>query len=244
MSGRPASDRRRRPARRSLDICTLVSGVLLLAASGCSLAPRLGPPPSVGPPYIPPPEPVWVVLDPAFYASTDTLPGPSRTRAAARPRRASAGTPGPESGLETGSPAGPAAGRSGGPEPALTEGPGATPQATDATRRVPDAGPHGGLAGTGATNAGGTAADARAILVDLPAADRRELERAARRNLAAADSLARGAQYRALGPLDREKLETSLGLVRQAEDALRRGDLRAAANLAYKARLLAAETTR
>jgi hypothetical protein len=83
-----------------------------------------------------------------------------------------------------------------------------------------------------------------ALSVDLPAADRRQLEDAAGRNISAADSLARAAEVRPLPPQDRAKLANALGLVRQAQEALARGDLRAAANLAYKARLLAAEVTR
>lgn len=108
---------------------------------------------------------------------------------------------------------------------------------------LPQGAPPGGTI-SGPTVAETTAAVTPRLLVDLPATDRRQLDDAARRNLAAADSLARHAGRLPLPLRDREKLENALGLVRQAREALRRGDLRAAANLAYKARLLAGEVAR
>ena len=183
----------------------LVAGLLI---SGCGLMPKLGRQPTAGPPYIPPPEPVWVVLDPAFYANTDTM-------ATAEPR--SAGVRVRPSGRTARS-------------PAVAEPPPAPV--------LPEPAP----ADTAAAPA--PAPPALSIQVDLPAEEGRELEDAARHNLAAADSLARAARDHPLEERDREKVETALGLLRQAQEALARGDLRAAANLAYKARLLAAEAAR
>jgi hypothetical protein len=87
----------------------------------------------------------------------------------------------------------------------------------------------------------GSVGIAPAVSVDLPASARARLEAEARRNMAAADSLAADLGRHHLPAHDREKLDTAHGLVRQAREALRRGDLQAAANLAHKARLLAAE---
>jgi hypothetical protein len=87
------------------------------------------------------------------------------------------------------------------------------------------------------------AAEARAALIsiDLDPSDRARLSWAAKKNLSAADSLAKLAGARPLSPQNREKLATAQGLMRQAREAVERGDIHAAANLSYKARLLAAE---
>ena len=190
-------------------------GWLILAwiSSGCALVPKLGPPPHVGPPYIPPPEPVWVVLDPALFQSPDsTRPAAPTRRSPSRARPTDIG-----------------------PSPNPSEPSAATTSAPPTSGGLPDA----SLAG--APDAPGTAP---ALSIDLPSSDRWQLSDAAHRNLSAADSLSRGAERTRLSPRDRAKLENARGLMRQAEEALTRGDLRAAANLAYKARLLAAEVAR
>ncbi len=69
------------------------------------------------------------------------------------------------------------------------------------------------------------------------------MERTALRDIALADSLARRSALRALPQAQRDKLETSLGLVQQAREALARGDVTGASNLAYKARVIAEEVT-
>ena len=191
---------------------TVGLAALALCLSGCALLPRLGPPPQVGPPYIPPPEPVWVVLDPAlFQTRVDSSATPSeQTRAVSR-RHAIGSTQMPADQANADS----------------------LPSSTRAA-----------LDTLSAETPEGETTAAHALSVDLPAADRRQLQAAAHHNLTAADSLARGVEGRVLSARDRVKLENALGLVRQAEDALRRGDLRAAANLAYKARLLAGEVAR
>lgn len=79
------------------------------------------------------------------------------------------------------------------------------------------------------------------IAVDLPPSSRMRMERTALRDIALADSLARRSALRTLPQVQRDKLETSLGLVQQARDALARGDVAGAANLAYKGRLIAEE---
>lgn len=189
--------------------------VLLAVAAGCAPVPQFGPAPTVGPPYIPPPEPVWVVLDPGFYPEPDTTAAPAPQRAPASSPRLPARQPGPDI------------------DP-IASGDGATapPPATSGES----------IAAAPASRSAGRASGA--IAIDLPPADQARLDRAARRNLAAADSLVRLAGPRATAALRREKLETAIGLMAQARDALARGDARAAANLAYKARLLAAESAR
>ena len=68
------------------------TGLLLaIILAGCAPVPRFGPPPTVGPPYFPPPEPVWVVLDPKLYGYADsTAVGSTHRPTEARPARARA----------------------------------------------------------------------------------------------------------------------------------------------------------
>jgi hypothetical protein len=198
----------------------LVLGVLLLG-TGCVLVPHPGPRPTVGPPYIPPPEPVWVVIDPALFAAPDTI---AAATAEARPR-----TPAPAGSSTT-----PPATRPRGPETRdILPGnpPPVTPAGPDATQNRAD-------------SVLAVAARAALVSVDLDAEDQSRLTQAARRNLSAADSLARLAGARAPSQRNPEKLAAAQGLIRQAQEALQAGDIRAAANLAYKARLLAAEAQR
>lgn len=81
------------------------------------------------------------------------------------------------------------------------------------------------------------------VSVDLPPSARFRMEREARRDIALADSLARRSALRPLPDKQRDKLETALGLIKQAQDALSRGDIPGASNLAYKARLIAEEVS-
>ncbi len=84
-------------------------------------------------------------------------------------------------------------------------------------------------------------ADSTGISIDLPGRIRSELEEKAKADLAAADALTTQYETRQLQSRDREKLETALGLIAQARAALAGGQTQSAANLAYKARLLAQE---
>lgn len=79
------------------------------------------------------------------------------------------------------------------------------------------------------------------VAVDLPPSARLRMERTALRDIALADSLTRRSALRTLPQNQRDKLETSLGLIEQAREALVRGDVPGAANLAFKARLIAEE---
>lgn len=203
-----------RPFRRETFVLT--GTLLAIILAGCAPVPRFGPSPTVGPPYFPPPEPVWVVLDPKLYGDADsTAVASTHSPPVAQPTRSRAGRPGPDE------------------EPIASRGsdvadlPGTSPgQAT-----ISEAPPV-------------TPRLAPGIAIDLPPADLARLERAARRNLAAADSLVRIAERRSVAGARRDKAETAVGLMAQAREALARGDARAAANLAYKARLLAAEAGR
>lgn len=195
----------------------LLAMTCLIFGTGCALLPQPGPRPTVGPPYIPPPEPVWVVIDPALLASS-----PEGTKSAAPTRPSGPGTNGRSTEVPVVRPPGPET-RESLPPPA---GPPGTTSATP---------------GSSADSAHAVAARAAMISIDLDPEDRARLTRVARRNLAAADSLARLASARIPSPRNPAKLATAQGLVRQAQEAMQRGDVRAAANLAYKARLLAAE---
>ncbi len=194
------------------------TGLLLaIILAGCAPVPRFGPPPTVGPPYFPPPEPVWVVLDPKLYGYADsTAVGSTHRPTEARPARARAGRTGPDED--------PIASRG----TDVVDSPGASPGRATIPEPIPEVTPR----------------LAPGIAIDLPPADVVRLERAARRNLAAADSLVRIADRRSATGTRRDKAETAVGLMAQAREALARGDARAAANLAYKARLLAAEAGR
>jgi DNA-binding XRE family transcriptional regulator len=87
-------------------------------------------------------------------------------------------------------------------------------------------------------------AETPAVSVDLPNSARQQLEAKARSDIAWADSAAKIQATRQLAGHDRDKLETAIGLTQQAREAMERGDLPAAANLAYKARLLIEEVAR
>lgn len=189
----------------------------VILSTGCSLLPQPGPRPTMGPPYFPPPEPVWVVIDPALFASPD-----SSAAALAEAKPGTAGRSGPSSSAP--------AVRLPGPE--VSES------------LPPPTGPEGAAVGMGqnpADSIRAVAARAALVSVDLDPEEQARLTQAARRNLSAADSLARLAEARIPSPRNPDKLAAAQGLIRQAQDAMQRGDIRAAANLAYKARLLAAE---
>jgi hypothetical protein len=192
----------------------------LLLGTGCALRPQPGPRPMVGPPYLPPPEPVWVVIDPALFAPPDST---AETTTEARPRA-------PVAGEHTSS------------EPAVRppnpEAHEPLPPPIDTGRAVvkPEREP--------ADSIRAVAARAALVSIDLDPEDQSRLALAARRNLSAADSLARLAGARVPSPRDPDKLSAARGLIRQAQETMLRGDIRAAANLAYKARLLAAEAYR
>ncbi len=195
----------------------LLAVTSLIASTGCALVPQPGPRPTVGPAYIPPPEPVWVVIDPALLTSTapdPESPDPVRPSPPERTRRTSRAS---EVSPPVSDPRGPVFPPTGPDEPVFAE-----PRDTaDSIRAV--------------------AARAALVSIDLNSEDQARLTRAARRNLADADSLAGLAGARLPAPRNPIKLATAQGLIRQAREALLRGDSRAAANLAYKARLLAAE---
>jgi hypothetical protein len=189
----------------------------LIFGTGCALLPQPGPRPTVGPPYIPPPEPVWVVIDPALLASS---------------------APGVENTAEAGPSAPGTSDRS-------TEAPAVRPPGLEARESLP---PPMEAEGTDPETARNTAdsvhavaARAALVSIDLDPEDQARLTRVARRNLAAADSLTRLAGARVPSPRNPAKLAAAQGLARQAQEAMQRNDIRAAANLAYKARLLAAE---
>jgi hypothetical protein len=192
----------------------------LLLGTGCALRPQLGPPPMVGPPYLPPPEPVWVVIDPALFASSDST---AETATEARPRA-------PVAGERTSS------------------GPAVRPPSPEAREPLPPPIDPGGAVVKAehepADSIRAVAARAALVSIDLDPEDQSRLALAARRNLSAADSLARLAGARGPSPRNPDKLSAARGLIRQAQEAMLRGDIRAAANLAYKARLLAAEAYR
>jgi hypothetical protein len=195
----------------------LLAMTCLIFGTGCALLPQPGSRPTVGPPYIPPPEPVWVVIDPALLASP--TPGTENT-AEARP--SALGTSGRSTEAPVLRPTGPEA-REPLPPPLGTDG--TNPETAQKT----------------ADSVHAVAARAAMVSIDLDPEDQARLTRVARRNLAAADSLARLAGARVPSPRNPAKLAAAQGLVRQAQEAMQRGDIRAAANLAYKARLLAAE---
>ena len=197
--------------KRLLPIACLIFG------TGCALLPQPGPRPTVGPPYIPPPEPVWVVIDPALLATP---------------------TPAAENTAKAGPSARGTSGHS-------IEAPAIHPQDPKAHESLL---PPTGAEGTDPETAQNTADSVHAVAVraamvsiDLDPEDQARLAGVAGRNLAAADSLTRLAGARVPSPRNPAKLAAAQGLVRQAREAMQRGDIRAAANLAYKGRLLAAE---
>jgi hypothetical protein len=85
--------------------------------------------------------------------------------------------------------------------------------------------------------------DPQEIVVELDAAQRAALAAQAERDLALAVQVLRDAQLRELSAQEQETLATVEGLVAAARDALAASDVQGAANLANKAKLLAAELT-
>jgi hypothetical protein len=193
---------------------------LLSLSAGCVLTPQLGPPPRVGP--APPP---MAAAARAQVDSTRTVRVSADSAAAELNRMILQRYPGgviPTKTLESadrGEPAG---------RPPASRTPGTTAAA-------------GGDSLAGADSTGAEATQPPAVSVDLPPQELNRLVSAARANLAWADSVAKDGALRPLPARERDKLETALGLVKQGEDALQRGDIRGAANLAYKARLLVEE---
>jgi len=88
---------------------------------------------------------------------------------------------------------------------------------------------------------GGRVEESPEISVDLDEGKQATLAAAAERDLQEAVKVARAAQTRALSPEKLETLATVEGLVAAARDALTASDVQAAATLANKAKLLAAE---
>ena len=76
------------------------------------------------------------------------------------------------------------------------------------------------------------------VSVALPEAERRALVIASVADLQRVTAVVAAAEQRGLTEAQNEKLRTIRGLIEQAQEALLREDLRAAANLAHKARLL------
>lgn len=79
------------------------------------------------------------------------------------------------------------------------------------------------------------------VSVDLPEAQRQELKDAAVSEIAETNSLLIEVEERTTTEEEKEKLHTIRSLIEQAEAALEREDIQAAANLAHKAKLLAEE---
>jgi hypothetical protein len=209
-----ATTRPPRSCRRAALAC-----LPLLFAGGCALTPELGPPPAIGPP---PP-----LMTEAQVDSLQNTRAAADSAAAALNRLIRLRYPDgviPTRTLESVT----RTGRSAPPEslPATSPGAGAAASADSSassdSARVELNGPP-------------------AITVDLPPRELSRLAGAARTYLAWADSMAQDAALRPLPERERDKLETALGLVRQGREALQRGDVRAAANLGYKARLLVEE---
>ena len=168
----------------------------------------------MGPPYIPPPEPVWVVIDPALLAPPDSAVATGAERAGPR----------------------------GGPEEAALR-----------RRAVPAGAANPSLFPCARETADPNRETPEHLIRFMPSTPGRPWSRSiwipkigpsspgGPAESPAADSLARLAGDRVPSPRKPDKLDTAQGLMRQAREAIQRGDIRAAANLAYKARLLAAE---
>jgi hypothetical protein len=202
-------------------------GALLLVALSCVSMPRLGPPPQIGPPA---PVGLTSTAAPDAGAPADTtLLSSEADSAAAELNRVMRlrGQNGPPPEMVTPVPVAPSDTSRSAPGPATD--PGTAPTGTSAEP--------GALTPPDPTGDG----EAPSVSVDLPVLDRTKLKNTALSDMAEADSLVRSAALRVLPARERDKLETALGLTRQARDAATRGDLQAAANLAYKAKLLAAE---
>jgi hypothetical protein len=189
-------------------------------SAGCVLTPQLGPPPRVGPALPPPPLTARAPVD-----STLIVRVSADSAAAELNRLILQRYPGgviPTKTLESADRTEPAG------RPPAYRAPGTTAAA-------------GGDLLARADTTGAETEQPPAVSVDLPPQELNRLVSAARANLAWADSVAKDGALRPLPARERDKLETALGLVKQGEDALQRGDIRGAANLAYKARLLVEE---
>jgi hypothetical protein len=96
----------------------------------------------------------------------------------------------------------------------------------------------------GASVPDSTGKEPLSVSVALSDAEKSQLRTACLGDLAAAESMLSSAASRSGGrEADREKLETARGFVTEARSALDKGDVRAAATLAHKARVLAETIT-
>jgi hypothetical protein len=201
-------------------------GLCLVLILSCVPLPQIGPPPMVGPPT--PPKPAPVVEQNAAALPDTTIRGSEADSAAAELNRIML-----------------LRGRNGPPPEMVTPVPVAQADTSRATRDAAAGGtPATAPPDTEDLAVGSSRPPERTnpeVSVDLPAPDRFKLRNTALADIAVADSLVRTSALRPMPGRERDKLETALGLTRQARDAIERGDLQAAANLAYKARLLAAE---
>jgi hypothetical protein len=128
-------------------------------------------------------------------------------------------------------------------EPVVADPPPAEPEIEDAAS-VPDEEPlptDEPLPDPVAGEVGEPAGETQEIVVDLDADQKATLAADAERNLQEAVQVVRAAQTRQLSPEKLETLATVEGLVAAARDALTAGDIQAAATLANKAKLIAAE---
>jgi hypothetical protein len=210
----------------------LGAAVALVATGGCSLLPQFGPPPAVGPPYMPTAsaseDSSAVVLssaDSAVTAVNKAFQGRVKPGTTVYPDEHSThpGAAGASAGLPAAT-----SHRSGHKGGALEPDSSAATDTTGISQSADSIGP----------------SVPPALSVDMPALAQEQLEIQARANSAWADSTATVQARRALAPSDRDKLETAFGLSKQSREAMERGDLQAAANLAYKARLLVEEVAR
>jgi hypothetical protein len=195
--------------------------VLILLSAGCALWPRFGPPPAVGPPHIQGP------------ADADTT---ALTRTAADSAADDLNQAMLER-LRSGKTL--YVGEDRARHPAAPKRPRRTgSSASDSTASLLS-----DSTASGAKDSVSTPHPA-ALSVGLPAPDRGPLELQARSDIGWADSTVAIQRSRMLAGRDRDKLETASGLAKQAREALERGDIPAAANLAYKARLLIEEVAK
>ena len=199
------------------------AGVLFalgLFCSGCSILPRFGPAPEVGPPS------ELAGSGPADADSVNATPAaqPASTRRREKPDTPRQGT------ANGGQSAAPNNGTQAVSEPAITTRAGANKDTLNDAKGTIEARP--------------SASDStppRTLSIELPEEERARLETQALQDIEAAEQLAAEAKIRSLSAAEEEKLLTVLGLIDQAEVAREGQDLSAASNLARKARLLAAE---
>jgi hypothetical protein len=203
---------------------SVVPAVALALSSGCALWPRFGPPPMVGPPLLR----SGAQADSAATAamSADSAAAALNEAMTARLKTGKTIYVGDDNPTNTST-----------PPPARPRAPKRSSEtAADSSAEV---------VAPADTISAAPATDVPALSVDLPASDRSKLEGEARANAAWADSTARVLTLRPqLDGRDRDKLETAFGLVTQSREALDRGDVQAAANLAYKAKLLVEEVAK